>query len=66
MAFYDYKCPSCNFILTDVFKRITDDTSTHACPKCGSNMKIYYNSKSSPSFELKGKGWYKTDYKSKK
>ena len=64
MSYYDYLCPKCGHKLYDVYKRIVEDTSTHECPKCKSQMKIYF--KSPPSFELKGKGWYKTDYKSKK
>ena len=64
MPFYDYKCLTCGFELKDVRKTITKDNSFHICPVCQSKMHQVFSSP--PIFDLKGKGWYKTDYKSKK
>jgi len=66
VAFFDYKCSSCGLIVFDVHRSIKENTSEYECPICKSKMKIRYSKKSPASFELKGKGWYKTDYKSKK
>lgn len=66
MSFYDYKCDACGLILFDVERKITENTSTYDCPICKGKMRQRFSKKSVSTFELKGKGWYKTDYKSKK
>lgn len=61
MPIYEYQCQNCekNF---DVFKKISD-SSEEKCPECGKKMKKLV---SAAGFQLKGTGWYKTDYASKK
>jgi putative FmdB family regulatory protein len=62
MPFYDYRCTKCSNEEHDVKRRITEDVSSYVCPKCHSEMKQIY---SLFGFELKGDGWYETDYKRK-
>lgn len=59
MPIYEYKCQSCNQIL-ETIQGINDPLHTE-CPTChGSLEKLI----SSTSFQLKGSGWYVTDFKS--
>lgn len=59
MPIYEYICNECKY--TVEFLKKLDDNSQELCPKCKS---IYLNKIISISnFTLKGKGWYKTDYK---
>ena len=64
MPFYNYICNNKNCLHKeiDIKRRITDTVSSYICPKCGTEMKQLY---SLFRFELKGKGWYETDYKNK-
>jgi putative FmdB family regulatory protein len=58
MPIYEYHCEKCN----KTFERLQkiSDASLCACPSCGSNSK---RQMSRNSFQLKGAGWYVTDYK---
>ena len=57
MPIYEYACPKCGEF--EVTQRITDDP-LKKCPTCKSTKikKLI----SSTSFQLKGTGWYVTDY----
>jgi putative FmdB family regulatory protein len=60
MPLYEYACSKCNesFELMKSFS----DTAPVKCPKCGEEAKKLI---STTSFQLKGTGWYKTDYQNK-
>ncbi len=56
MPIYEYLCKKCGEF--ELMQRITDDPLTR-CPTCrGKITKLI----SSTSFQLKGSGWYVTDY----
>lgn len=58
MPIYEYKCQSCHRTL-EFIQKFSDPLLTE-CPDCqGTLEKIV----SSPHFELKGTGWYVTDFK---
>ena len=59
MPIYSYKCSNCGYT-KDVLQKYSDAPITH-CPKC--NMETMVKQLSAPGFELKGKGWYATDFK---
>lgn len=56
MPIYEYQCQKCGTI--EVTQRITDKALTK-CPTCKSKVKKLI---SNTSFQLKGTGWYITDY----
>ena len=60
MPLYEYSCSKCNesFELMKSF----NDNNPVKCPKCGTEAKKLI---SGTSFQLKGTGWYKTDYQNK-
>ena len=62
MPIYEYKCSECEHEL-EVIQRFSDDP-LKKCPECNKNSlnKLI----SSPSFRLKGAGWYETDFKTGK
>ena len=56
MPFYEYRCPHCNHR----FEELVDfDESDPECPKCGGTTSRLL---STPSFSLKGDGWYSDHY----
>jgi putative FmdB family regulatory protein len=56
MPIYEYLCKKCGEF--ELMQRITDDPLTR-CPTCrGKVTKLISNT----SFQLKGSGWYVTDY----
>ncbi len=56
MPIYEYKCSECGVF--EVTQRITEDP-LDGCPTCqGEVRKLISNT----SFQLKGTGWYITDY----
>ncbi|HUT53709.1 MAG TPA: zinc ribbon domain-containing protein [bacterium] len=57
MPIYEYECPSCGVI--EVVQGITEKPLAR-CPKCGKRKVKKLISES--SFQLKGSGWYTTDY----
>ena len=61
MPIYEYECLSCGK-RTEVLQRM-DDAPLAACPSCGAAVKKLI---SAPAFQLKGSGWYATDYGGKK
>ena len=62
MPIYEYKCSECEHEL-EVIQRFSDDPLKKR-PECNKNSlnKLI----SSPSFRLKGAGWYETDFKTGK
>lgn len=62
MPWYNYKCKKCNHIERDVKRPITEEVGVYECPKCKGEMTQIY---SIFGFELKGTGWYESDYKRK-
>lgn len=61
MPIYEYECRKCK-AHTEVMQKITDKPLTK-CRKCGGRLEKQW---SSTSFQLKGSGWYVTDYAGKK
>jgi putative FmdB family regulatory protein len=58
---YEYQCSQCSHRL-ESFEKMTDEPLTH-CPACGKStlQKLV----SAAGFQLKGTGWYATDFGSK-
>ncbi len=56
MPIYEYQCQKCGTF--EVTQRITEK-SLSKCPTCKSKVKKLI---SNTSFQLKGTGWYVTDY----
>jgi putative FmdB family regulatory protein len=59
MPIYAYKCESCGHA-KDVLQKISDAPLTD-CPACGEPK--FSKQLSAPGFQLKGSGWYATDFK---
>ena len=59
MPVYEYRCQQCGDI--EVTQKITDKSLTR-CPTCKGKVKKLI---SNTSFQLKGTGWYITDYSRK-
>ncbi|MDD5028141.1 MAG: zinc ribbon domain-containing protein [Rhodoferax sp.] len=59
MPIYAYKCGSCGFA-KDVLQRISDPVLTE-CPECGQST--FTKQLTAAGFQLKGSGWYATDFK---
>lgn len=61
MPIYEYLCNSCGTKKEHIQKM--SDSPIQACPECGS--KEYNKQISAAGFQLKGSGWYVTDFKNK-
>lgn len=61
MPIYEYQCRKCNAHV-EAMQKMTDKPLTK-CRKCGGRLEKQW---SSTSFQLKGSGWYVTDYAGKK
>jgi len=59
MPIYAYKCDSCGFA-KDVLQKISDAPLTQ-CPSCGAPR--FTKQLTAAGFQLKGSGWYATDFK---
>ena len=59
MPIYDYKCESCGH-RQDVLQKISDPRLTD-CPACGAST--YVKQVTAAGFQLKGSGWYVTDFR---
>lgn len=59
MPIYAYKCSSCGKE-QDVLRKISDPPLT-TCPSCG--KETFAKQLTAPGFQLKGSGWYATDFK---
>ncbi|MGB3288134.1 MAG: FmdB family zinc ribbon protein [Burkholderiaceae bacterium] len=59
MPIYAYKCSACGHA-QDVLQKISDPHLTQ-CPECGQNT--YVKQVTAAGFQLKGSGWYVTDFR---
>jgi putative FmdB family regulatory protein len=59
MPIYAYRCASCGHA-QDVLQKISDDVLT-VCPACGAAS--YVKQVTAAGFQLKGSGWYVTDFR---
>lgn len=57
MPIYEYECMNCGYSFEKLQK--FSDAAVSSCPKCGGPVKKLV---SHTSFQLKGSGWYLTDY----
>ncbi len=60
MPIYEYRCSSCG-VQKDVLQKISDAALT-VCPVC--DKETFSKQLSAAGFQLKGSGWYATDFKS--
>lgn len=60
MPIYAYKCGSCGHA-KDVLQKLSDAPLT-VCPACGAES--FTKQVTAAGFQLKGSGWYVTDFKS--
>ena len=61
MPIYEYLCNSCG-VKNEHMQKMSD-APIQACPECGGND--YNKLISAAGFQLKGTGWYATDFKDK-
>ena len=59
MPIYAYKCDACGHA-KDVLQKMSDAPLTE-CPACGASQ--FSKQLTAPGFQLKGTGWYATDFK---
>lgn len=59
MPIYEYRCESCGFQKEHLQKM--SDAPLTTCPTCGAES--YAKLLSAAGFQLKGTGWYATDFK---
>ena len=62
MPIYAYRCESCGHA-KDVLQRISDPVLT-VCPACGQDA--FRKQVTAAGFQLKGSGWYVTDFRGDK
>ena len=60
MPIYAYRCAACGHV-KDVLQRLSDPL-LHSCPACGAEA--FTKQVTAAGFQLKGSGWYATDFKS--
>ncbi len=60
MPIYEYRCATCGF--QDEYLQKVSEPPLTVCPSCG--KKKFEKLLSAPGFQLKGSGWYATDFKS--
>ena len=59
MPIYEYRCSACGF-QNEYLQRVSDPLLTK-CPECG--KATFKKLLSAAGFQLKGSGWYVTDFK---
>ncbi len=59
MPIYAYRCASCGFEKDHLQK--LSDSALRICPQCG--QASYTKQLTAAGFQLKGSGWYATDFK---
>jgi putative FmdB family regulatory protein len=59
MPIYAYKCSSCGHA-EDVLQKVSD-APPKSCPQCGAET--YSKQLTAAGFQLRGSGWYATDFK---
>jgi putative FmdB family regulatory protein len=62
MPIYEYRCTSCGF-QKEYLKKMSDPVMT-VCPEC--NKETFSKMLTAAGFQLKGSGWYATDFKNPK
>ncbi|WP_024537762.1 FmdB family zinc ribbon protein [Comamonas badia] len=62
MPIYAYRCSHCGHA-QDVLQKMSDAPLTH-CPACG--QESYVKQLTAAGFQLKGSGWYETDFSGRK
>ena len=62
MPIYEYRCSSCGF-QKEYLQKVTDPVKT-VCPECG--KKTFSKMLTAAGFQLKGSGWYATDFRNPK
>jgi putative FmdB family regulatory protein len=61
MPIYEYECKSCHHAY-DLIEKMSDEPNKH-CPACNQDTAVRLVS--AAGFQLKGTGWYATDFKDK-
>jgi putative FmdB family regulatory protein len=61
MPIYEYLCSDCGH-RCDILQKISEPLKTQ-CPEC--HKETFKKQVSAPSFQLKGTGWYVTDFRDK-
>ena len=61
MPIYEYRCAACGF-QREYLQKVSDAPLT-VCPECG--QASFAKLVSAAGFQLKGSGWYATDFKEK-
>ena len=59
MPIYEYRCDACDF-QKEFLQKMSDATLT-TCPEC--QKETFSKMLSAAGFQLKGSGWYATDFK---
>jgi len=59
MPIYAYRCERCG-VEKDVLQKFSDAPLT-VCPECGAEA--FHKRLTAPAFQLKGSGWYATDFR---
>ncbi|MCC6533812.1 MAG: zinc ribbon domain-containing protein [Burkholderiales bacterium] len=59
MPIYEYRCTACGF-QNDFLQKISEPPLTD-CPECGKST--FSKQVTAAGFQLKGSGWYATDFK---
>jgi putative FmdB family regulatory protein len=59
MPIYEYRCSSCGF-QKEYLQKVSDPVMTR-CPEC--NKDTFSKMLTAAGFQLKGSGWYATDFK---
>jgi putative FmdB family regulatory protein len=62
MPIYEYRCTSCGF-QKEYLKKVSDPVMT-LCPECG--KQTFSKMLTAAGFQLKGSGWYATDFRNPK
>jgi putative FmdB family regulatory protein len=60
MPIYEYQCDACDNVFEELI--LGSEKDPEVCPACGADR--VHRVISNTSFQLKGDGWYVTDYKS--
>ncbi len=61
MPIYEYRCASCGF-QSEYLQKVSDPPRSD-CPQCG--KATFKKLPTAAGFQLKGSGWYATDFKGK-
>ena len=61
MPIYEYQCNQCHHTF-DLIQKVNDEP-VKMCPECAENTVVRLVS--AAGFQLKGTGWYETDFKNK-